>query len=234
MTNDFHKIKYGRKEINFELIFQNRKTLGIKVHPNGNVKVYAPEHTSAEKINEKVKEKAKWIIKQKNDFESYHPLTPKRKYINGETHLYLGRQYILKTENSKENYVKLFRGKLIVGHKKTTKVETVLNNWYKEKAQIIFENLIDEKLNLFSKFDIQKPELGIRIMKKRWGSCTSNGKIILNPELIKAPKGSIEYVVIHELCHLVHHNHTKAFYDLQEKLFPEWKKWKTKLEYSLV
>ena len=71
-------------------------------------------------------------------------------------------------------------------------------------------------------------------MAKRWGSCTPNGKIILNPELIKAPKGSIEYVIIHELCHLIHHNHTKAFYNLQQRMMPDWKKWKERLEYSLV
>ena len=89
-------------------------------------------------------------------------------------------------------------------------------------------------LPLFKKYEIIKPELHIRSMEKRWGSCTPNGKIILNPELIKAPKGSIEYVIIHELCHLVHHNHTKSFYDLQEFMMPDWKKWKEKLEHSLV
>jgi len=71
-------------------------------------------------------------------------------------------------------------------------------------------------------------------MAKRWGSCTKAGKIILNVELIKAPKGSIEYVIIHELCHLVQHNHTKAFFDLQNIMMPDWKKWKERLEYCLA
>lgn len=71
-------------------------------------------------------------------------------------------------------------------------------------------------------------------MPTRWGSCTPKGKVILNPELIKAPKGIIEYVIIHELCHLIHHNHTKSLYDLQEKIMPDWKKWKERLETSLT
>mgnify|MGYP006324426245 CR=1 FL=1 len=103
-----------------------------------------------------------------------------------------------------------------------------------EKAIEHFNSVLEEKINLFTKYDIEKPLVEIRSMSKRWGSCTVKGKVILNPELIKAPKGSIEYVMIHELCHLVHHNHTKAFYELQEKIMPDWKKWKTKLEYSLV
>ncbi len=229
-----NNIKYGKKEISYELIFQERKTLGIKVFPEGSVKVYAPSETSNEKIEEKVKEKARWILKQQNEFLSYHPLTPARKYVNGETHLYLGRQYLLHGELDLMNHVKLYRGKLIVYHKANTKVETILKKWYKEKAKEHFELLLEQKLSLFSKYRFDKPELVIRTMNKRWGSCTSKGKIILNPELIKAPKGSIEYVMIHELCHLVHHNHTKAFYELQEKFMPDWKKWKTKLEYSLV
>ncbi len=71
-------------------------------------------------------------------------------------------------------------------------------------------------------------------MSKRWGSCTPLGKIILNVELIKASKGCVEYVVTHELCHLVHHNHTKEFYNLLTRILPSWKKWKDKLEYSLI
>ncbi len=229
-----NNIKYGKKEISYELIFQDRKTLGIKVFPEGSVKVYAPSDTSNDKIEEKVKEKARWILKQQNEFLSYHPLTPARKYINGETHLYLGRQYILQSEISQINQVKAYRGKLVVQHKSNTKVETVVKNWYREKAIEHFNSVLEEKINLFTKYDIEKPLVEIRSMSKRWGSCTVKGKVILNPELIKAPKGSIEYVMIYELCHLVHHNHTKAFYELQEKIMPDWKKWKTKLEYSLV
>ncbi|WP_353849848.1 M48 family metallopeptidase [Hydrotalea sp.] len=74
----------------------------------------------------------------------------------------------------------------------------------------------------------------LRDMPTRWGSCTPKGKIILNPELIKAPKGCIEYVIIHELCHLIHHDHTQKFIDLQTKEMKDWEKWKMKLEKLLA
>lgn len=224
---------FGSKEINYELSFQDRKTLGIRVYPNCKVKVIAPFDTSNERLYTKLREKAPWIIKQQLDFLSYHPLTPPRKYVNGETHLYLGRQYKLRIEKAGNNEVKLFRGRLLVLKKESTSTMNLLTNWYREKAAIHFEDTLKKILPLFARYDISEPELQIRHMSTRWGSCTTKGKVILNPELIKAPKGSIEYVIIHELCHLIHHNHTKAFYDLQESIMPDWKKWKERLENTL-
>lgn len=81
---------------------------------------------------------------------------------------------------------------------------------------------------------IEPESIVFRDMPTRWGSCTPKGKIILNPELIKAPKGCIEYVIIHELCHLIYLDHTRKFIDLQTKEMPDWEKWKTKLENLLA
>lgn len=224
---------FGSKEINYELSYQDRKTLGIRVYPDGKVRVIAPCDTSNEKLQNKLKEKAPWIIRQQLDFLSYHPLTPPRKYINGETHLYLGRQYKLRIEEAPQNKVKLLRGRLLVFRKPNIKAESLLTNWYRKKAHMHFKDILQKVLPLFARYNIPKPELLIRQMPTRWGSCTPKGKVILNPELIKAPKGSIEYVIIHELCHLIHHNHTKAFYELQETIMPDWKKWKERLENTL-
>jgi predicted metal-dependent hydrolase len=113
-------------------------------------------------------------------------------------------------------------------------LEKQLQQWYRQRASIIFEEMLEEVLPKFKRYKIQKPALVKRKMSKRWGSCTPTGKIILNTELIKAPKGSIEYVVIHELAHLVHHNHTKPFFDLLSRILPDWKKWKNRLEYCLA
>ncbi|GAA3627885.1 M48 family metallopeptidase [Flavivirga jejuensis] len=232
-TTTIQSFAFGSKEINYELSFQDRKTLGIRVYPNCKVKVIAPFDTPDEKLYSKLREKAPWIIKQQLDFLSYHPLTPPRKYVNGETHLYLGRQYKLRIEKAAANEVKLFKGRLLVLKKENTSPKNLLTDWYREKAAIHFEDTLKKVLPLFARYDISEPELQIRHMATRWGSCTTKGKVILNPELIKAPKGSIEYVIIHELCHLIHHNHTKAFYELQESIMPDWKKWKERLENTL-
>lgn len=233
ITMSEHSINYGSKSIKFHLDFSDRKTLGIKVHPDNSVHVAAPFDSEMDKIEAKVKQKARWIIKQQNEFLSYLPKLADRKFINGETHLYLGRQYLLEINPSKKNEIKISRNKLIVNHIVKSKPESVLEKWYIEKAELHFKKLIHELLPLFNKYQVSTPTIQIKKMKKRWGSCSANGNIILNLELIKASKGSIEYVIIHELCHLIHHNHTKAFYELLDSIMPDWKKWKNKLEQQL-
>ncbi|OXG03663.1 hypothetical protein BC749_1093 [Flavobacterium araucananum] len=235
MLQSIQQVKYGSKSIEYKLSFAERKSLGIKVLPDGSVSVIAPNDTNLIDINKKVKLKANWILKQQAFFCSYKPHTPERKYVNGETHLYLGRQYKLQIIEDTINEIKLYRGAMIMKTKKSNPeyLEKKLNEWYKEKAIFHFEEVLDSSIEKFNKYKIERPALDIRLMQKRWGSCTKSGKIILNTELIKAPKGSIEYVVIHELCHLVHYNHNKEFYDLQNILSPDWEKWKEKLEFTL-
>ncbi len=119
-------------------------------------------------------------------------------------------------------------------NKKPEALKKQLETWYKQRAAIIFNELLEEALPKFRKYKIEKPVLTIRTMSKRWGSCTASGKIILNTELIKAPKGCIEYVIIHELCHLVYHNHNRSFQNLLAKVLPEWSKLKSRLECMLA
>jgi predicted metal-dependent hydrolase len=230
------QIQFGSKNIAFTLSFVQRKSLTIKVHPDASVQVLAPIDANKQKVLQKVKSKAPWILKQIEQFNTYKPGTPIRRFINGETHLYLGRQYRLKIVADSINVVKANRGQLFIHTTNTNKeiVEKQLQQWYKERAVIVFTEMLNEVLPKFKKYKVAKPVLSIRSMSKRWGSCTPSGKIILNTELIKAPKGSIEYVIIHELGHLVHHNHTKAFYNVQERLLPDWQKWKNRLEYCLA
>ncbi len=238
---DMYTIEFGSKVIGFRLEYSYRKTLGITVTPEMEVLVKAPVDTSIEKVKEKIKKKAPWIIRQLSFFLSFQPRTPKRKYVSGETHLYLGRQYRLKVINDKitvkSEEVKL-RGQFIeVYANDGVDTKTLVEKWYLEKAEEKLKPLAEK---LFDKF-VSKNNLShitfhfsLRNMPTRWGSCTSKGKIILNPELIKAPKGCIEYVVIHELCHLIHHNHTQKFIDLQTKEMKDWEKWKLKLEKLLA
>lgn len=241
-TTAIETFVFGSREINYELSYQDRKTLGIRVYPDCKVKVVAPLDTSQEKLKTKLREKAPWIIKQQLEFLSYHPLTPPRKYINGETHLYLGRQYRLLVKNeqgSTVNEVKLDRGRMVVytADVSVEHVSEILNGWYRKKAEEWLTKLLpicQERFPSKYQLSIINCPLSIRYMPTRWGSCTPKGKVILNPELIKAPKGSIEYVIIHELCHLIHHNHTRAFYNLQEIIMPDWKKWKERLETTLT
>ena len=227
-------IFFGSKQIDFRLEYSTRKSLGITVTPDLNVLVKAPVDTSLEKVKEKLRKKAPWIIRQQSFFLSFHPKTPARKFISGETHLYLGRQYRLKISQSKIESVKL-KGKFIeVSVADKSNAKQLVSEWYLQNAKTKFHSIAKLLIEKFKKHKVEPTSIVLREMPTRWGSCTPKGKIILNPELIKAPKGCIEYVIIHELCHLIHHDHTQKFLDLQQKEMPDWEKWKTKLEKLLA
>ena len=227
-------IQFGSKKIDFIVSFSNRKTLGITVMPDLSVKVNAPVDSSIEKVKEKLHKKAPWIIKQQSFFLSFQPRITERKYVSGETHFYLGRQYRLKINTGNIFSVKLKGQFLIVTTDDRLLTKVLMKSWYLTHARSIFKKIADPLIENFKKYHIEPSSIVLREMPTRWGSCTPKGKIILNPELIKAPKGCIEYVIIHELCHLIHHDHTQKFIDLQTKEMPDWEKWKNKLERLLA
>ncbi len=227
-------IQFGSKQIDFDLQYSNRKSLGITVTPDLDVLVKAPVNTALEKVKEKLRKKAPWIIRQQSFFLSFHPKTPARKFKGGETHLYLGRQYRLKIINARQEAVKL-KGKFIeVKTPSHSRVKQLVNDWYLENARTKFSIIAKPLIDKFKRHKVEPSSIVLRDMPTRWGSCTPKGKIILNPELIKAPKGCIEYVIVHELCHLIHHDHTQRFIDLQSREMKDWEKWKTKLEKLLA
>jgi len=223
-------VQYGSIEIGYSIVFTERKTVGIVVHPDGSVIIKAPIDAPLTTIAEKVKKRASWIQKQQRFFSSFGERAPKRRYISGESHLYLGRQYRLFVREGKPNSVS-FRGRcfeLVCSSK--SKAEGLMKEWYRERAKVKFAEIAEPIFQKFTKYGVAPHSLYIQEMGNRWGSCTPNGKIILNTTLIQAPKPCIEYVIIHEMCHLIHKNHTKAFYELLQAEMPDWEKWKQKLE----
>ena len=229
-----YSIEFGSKQIDFVLEYSDRKSLGITVTPDLFVIVKAPVDTCLEKVKDKIKRKAPWIIKQQSFFLSFHPKTPGRKFVSGETHLYMGRQYRLKIIIDDNESVKL-KGRFIeVRTTNKSKAKQFVNKWYLQNAKTKFHFIAHELICSFKKYKVEPSSLVLRDMPTRWGSCTPKGKLILNPELIKAPKGCIEYVIIHELCHLIYPHHTRKFFELQTKEMPDWIKWKMKLEKLLA
>ncbi|WP_343021994.1 SprT family zinc-dependent metalloprotease [Flavobacterium sp. PL12] len=211
-------------------MYTKRKTLGITVNPDMGIVVKAPEEASLELIETKVRKRAPWIIKQLNFFLTFHPKPKDKKYVTGESHFYLGKQYRIEIIEDKKNEVH-YKGRYIqINTKNKNKAKELLNDWYRIKAKEKFQAIAEPIIEKFKKYNVEPTGIYIQEMKTRWGSCTPEGKIILNPELIKTPKGCIEYVIIHELCHLVHYNHTQRFFDLQAKENPLWERWKKKLE----
>lgn len=221
-----HSVLYGTTKITYCVNACDRKTLAIHVYPDGQVLVDAPITASYEAIAEKVKKKASWIFKQKMQFEAYPPALPKRNYVSGESHRYLGRQYRLLVIQGSVDQVKLLHGRLIVEtptQNNPEKIKTLLQEWYRLRAKVIFSERYNLCIKQVAKLDIQHNQgFQLRFMPNRWGSCTAQGNIFLNPELIAAPKDCIDYVITHELCHLKEHNHGQGFYKLLSTVMNDW------------
>lgn len=203
------RIQFGSKEIEFELTYSKRKSLGITITLELQVLVTAPEGASLNKIKAVVRKRAPQILKQENFFLSFHPKTPARKYVAGESHLYLGRQYTLRVKEGKKNDVHRKRNTIEVTKTSKKQVKKVLVKWYREEAKRKFAEITEPWMEQFKKYKVKPNGIYLQAMPTRWVSCTPKGRIILNLELIKAPQRCIEYVIVHELCHLVHHEITR-------------------------
>jgi predicted metal-dependent hydrolase len=230
-------VRYGSQRIPYALSFRPRRQLAINVHPDLSVTVVAPESRSIEDVLPRVQRKAAWIAKQRRYFEQFQPLPHGRKYITGETHYYLGRQYRLKVEIGREEFVKL-KGRFIYinGPKRfrTEKVQALLASWYRANAERIFHARLIRCLESAPSLQMPSPRIVIRSMGKRWGSCTETGNLLINLELIKTPIDCIEYVITHELCHLRVHNHGAAYYRLLARCMPDWQRRKKRLDSFVI
>jgi predicted metal-dependent hydrolase len=230
-------VAFAGERLEFRIRRANRKTLAITVRPDLSIIVTAPRRSSIEAIKAKVRKRATWIRKQRIYFERFLPPVPIRRYISGETHRYLGRQYRLKVISALSESVKL-KGKYLrieTPHKHDAKrVRYLLDAWYREHACLIFSRCLDACLpSLYGRIK-EAPKLYLRRMPKRWGSWTQRGAIYLNPELVRAPASCVDYVVTHELCHLVYGNHGKEFFALLRKVMPDWEMRKVHLEIAMT
>jgi len=226
-------LQYGKTIIQYSLAYRERDTLAIHVHPDTRVEVEAPHGSEMAEIEKRVRKKANWILKQQRDFQRYSVEFPPRKYVSGETHRYLGRQYRLRVieDDIPIEVVRMDRGVLTiyVNRKTPEHVKQVLEDWLRERARTIYAERVDEWYPHFERYGIQRPQVVVRKMKSRWGSCTAKGKITLNFKLIQVPKRLIDYVIVHELCHTVVHAHNTEFYAFLSRIMPDWEARREKL-----
>ena len=237
---EVNHIKYGNEIIKYEICRKKVKNINLNVKPNLKIIISANYEVPLDYINNFVMEKAEWIIKQLTYFKNAQPDNiVEKEYVSGETFKYLGKQYRLKVvETIGVEEVKLFQGYLrlyIKDKKNIQKKKSLIDEWFRTKAYKKFKVSFEKIYPLIEKYGVSKPELGIRIMKARWGSCLYKKNIILlNLDLIKAPTYCIEYVLLHEMIHFIHKYHNKDFYYLMTVLMPDWKKRKEILDKEVV
>ncbi len=229
------RFSYGDEQIVFERVRRPQASgrVLIKVHPDCRVIASAPEDADNQAVLAAVKRRGRWIYEQLRDFRKQLENTTPRKYISGESHYYLGKQYLLKVIEAPDQAqgVKLLRGKMEVSvrNKDSEKVKELMTDWYKLRAKETFSRRLGSMLEQ-ALWVGERPPLRILTMKTQWGSCSPNGLITLNPHLVKAPRECIDYVILHELCHIAEHNHSERFYRLMNQVMPGWELTKQRLD----
>jgi predicted metal-dependent hydrolase len=230
-------IAYGTNTITYRVVRRDRRTLQISVLPDMSVEVVAPRATDDATIKQRVRRRARWILRQVEFFRQFHPKTPERRYQSGETHLYLGRRYRLKIVHESDASVTLSAGRIVIATPKPTDLDAVralFDDWQKRKARVCFERRLALCLSRFSNEDAMIPKaLVVRQMKQRWGSMSKAGRLLLNRALIGASVHEIDYVITHELCHRVYHHHGPKFFELLNRVMPDWERRKQSLERRL-
>ncbi len=231
-------LSFGHRSFVVDIAFGNRKYLSITVHPDLRITAKAPAGYDSEIIHNHLKKRASWIAKQLNYFEQLQPLPTERKFVSGETHYYLGRQYRLRIRKGKPARVRLmgrFFEMELADTNDRKKAKKLMLDWYSKHAKELLLRRLGQYAPIFERMGAFVQEVRFRRMKKRWGSCCSEaGIIILNTELVKAPIHCIDYVLIHELCHLICPHHDKKFYHLLGRILPDWEKRKERLEKVVI
>jgi len=225
---------WGTRRIDFSLVIEPRRDLLIAVHPDLRVQVRGPEGKSLERILERVEARRSWIARQLSEFEQLTPLPPPR-FVSGEAVMYLGRAYRLRIDPALEGAA-LRTGRLHVGARKhqRARIRRLVDDWYRERAASVFARRIERLQKTVAAFDALRPHVRIRRMTRRWGSCARSGSITLNPALVQAPPACIDYVLAHEMTHLLELAHSARFYRLLNEAMPDWRPRRERLAAAVV
>jgi predicted metal-dependent hydrolase len=227
-----NKIIFGRKTIRFSVIRSTRrkKTIGISIEPDGKVLVRAPVNTSCSRLTHVVKSKAEWIITKLGSLNDVLQEL-KKEFVSGESFYYLGRHMrlkILKDRYVEKTVVRMCRGRLeVIMNPKgkngnvPAEIRDAITEWYKIQAA----RRIPERVEIYAnKMGLKVPGIFIRDQKKIWGSCSTKGVLRFNWRIIMAPMSLVDYVVVHELCHLKYRNHSKSFWRYVGMIMPDYER----------
>lgn len=232
MNTDNDKQTISIRGIPIQVIKKNIKNLHVSVlPPTGRVRITSPLKMKDEAIRMAIISRSSWIKKQQIKFQNQKRQSI-REYVSGESHYFLGKPYRLKVveTNDKSNISIKGKTQIILEILKGTSLDNrgyQFSKWYRIQLKQVIDKLI---IKWEKKMNVKVNKVGIRHMKTRWGSCNQQKKSIwLNLELIKKPSACIEYVLVHEFCHLTEKKHNDAFLKLMDKNIPKWRMFKDEL-----
>lgn len=216
---------HKNREIRFNIIYIKRKTMSLEIKRDGIINVIAPNGLDKTFIVDKVKNKSDWIIKKLDEIEVLNNNRYTRSYESGDIFLYLGKEYILEVLVDKTTIgtsVSLENNKLIVRSNSNNKdvIQRALKNWYTDETL----GITKERINYYKLFfEDTVTSIKIKDQKSRWASCTYKNEILFNLRCSMMPIQIIDYIVVHEMCHMEHRNHSKDFYLAVERILPDYK-----------
>lgn len=218
-------IQKNKTYIEFEVTRSQRKTMAITISPAGIVRVAAPNRISNKEIIDWVNSKSKWIVNKLDEINNLRAAPTSREYIQGELLPYLGLDYPLHIETHNKRTkptADLYCGRLVVTSPDTDTeiIRGAIEAWYRCMAGAHIQSRIDF---FRPQLDVSPQRVTIKNQKTRWGSCSSKGNLNFNWRAIITPPKVIDYIVVHELCHLVHLNHSQDFWKLVAATLPDYK-----------
>lgn len=230
-----HWLSYGDEKIPF-LVAENHKLhdrIRVHVDSNGSVRVEKPADIDFSVFRDALSKRARWIARRRAEIAETKKHVLAKEYVSGETFFYLGRRHQLKvvTSNERRSHVRLYRGKIEVWLPLAdpAAIKRRLSAWYKSRALAYYERRLKVICTAVPWIDIV-PEVRLLNMQKQWGNCSPAGKLTLSPALIKAPRDCIDFVLKHELCHIIEHNHSAQFYARLTQLAPRWQEQEAELD----
>lgn len=212
--------------IEYQIKYSNRKTLNISVERDRSIVVRAPHYLTADKIDKIVQSKRQWIKEKLNHAQKYPLVSENKEFVSGETLMYLGKNYQLLVVDEEIEGIE-FDQRFKISKANQPKANELFKKWYLKQALIKIEPLATKYAKSLG---VKYNQFKTSEMKYRWGSCTPANNIIFNWRIIKAPMYVLEYLVAHELVHLIENNHTPRFWNILSIQVPNYEKAKNWLK----
>ncbi|MGI5921827.1 MAG: M48 family metallopeptidase [Syntrophomonadaceae bacterium] len=202
--------------------------MSIKITPDGDIRVAVPAGMSNKAVIDWVNSKSDWIVKKLTEIEKLKSDKVSKEFVRGERFLYLGIEYTLDLvidSTLKKPLVNLYDHRLMVSTPSDDKnvIRTAVESWYRYMADKHIRTRIEHYQSIIGVFPSR---VTIKEQKSRWGSCSSKGNLNFNWKAIMAPADVMDYLIIHEMCHLIHLNHSRDFWNLVSAIMPNYKVFK--------